>query len=89
MDFSLKIGLLSLFFFFFPFFLQGYIEMKMKRNNRGVLEDFKRKQERKTSKRKERKEKKEKKEKQKKEKRKTNFFSLIEKKIIKIYENES
>ena len=30
MEFSLKIGLLSLFFFFFPFFLQGYIEMKMK-----------------------------------------------------------
>ena len=29
MEFSLKIGLLS-FFFFFPFFLQGYIEMKMK-----------------------------------------------------------
>ena len=28
MEFSLKIGLLSL--FFFPFFLQGYIEMKMK-----------------------------------------------------------
>ena len=38
MKFSLKIGLLSL------FFLQGYSEMKMKiRNNRGVLEDFKRK----------------------------------------------
>ena len=30
MEFSLKIGLLSLFFFFFSFFLQGYIEMKMK-----------------------------------------------------------
>ena len=30
MEFSLKIGLLSVFFFFFPFFLQGYIEMKMK-----------------------------------------------------------
>ena len=31
MEFSLKIGLLSLFFFlFFLFFLQGYIEMKMK-----------------------------------------------------------
>ena len=29
MEFSLKIGLLSLFFFFY-FFLQGYIEMKMK-----------------------------------------------------------
>ena len=31
MKFSLKIGLLSLFFFFFSLFLlQGYIEMKMK-----------------------------------------------------------
>ena len=41
-EFSLKIGLLSPFFFFPFFFLQGYIEMKL-RNNRGVLEDFKRK----------------------------------------------
>ena len=47
--------------------------MKMKRNNRGVLEDFKRKQERKTRKRKEKK-------KEEKEKRKKNkFFPLIEK----------
>ena len=30
MEFSLKIGLLSLSFFFPFFFLQGYIEMKMK-----------------------------------------------------------
>ena len=30
MEFSLKVGLLSLFFFFFSLFLQGYIEMKMK-----------------------------------------------------------
>ena len=65
------------------------------RNNRGVLEDFKRKLQRKTSKRKERKEKRkkegkkeEKQKKKKKEKRKTNFFPYW-KKIIKIYENES
>ena len=62
MKFSLKIGLL------FFFFLQGYSEMKMKlRNNRGVLGDFKRKQERKTRKRKEKK-------KRKKKKKKKNFF---------------
>ena len=55
------------------FFLQGYSEMKMKiRNNRGVLEDFKRKYERKTRKRKEKK--------RNKKKKKKQFFSLIEKK---------
>ena len=63
MEFSLKIGLLSL------FFLQGYSEMKMTRNNRGVLEDFKRKQERKTRKRKEKNERN-----KKKKKKKNNFF---------------
>ena len=62
MKFGLKIGLLSF------FFLQGYSEMKMNlRNNRGVLEDFKRKQERKTRKRKEKK-KKERRKRKKKEK---------------------
>ena len=82
MEFSLKIGLLSLFFPPPLFFLQGYIEMKMKlRNNRGVLEGFKRKQERKTSKRKERKKrkknkkmKKENKKRKKKKKEKQIFF---------------
>ena len=49
--------------------------MKMKiRNNRGVLEDFKRKYERKTRKRKEKKRKKKKKKKNKEKQRKTNFF---------------
>ena len=43
-------------------------------NNRGVLEDFKMKQERKTSK-----EKKEKKKERKERKKKEKFFSLIEK----------
>ena len=72
MKFSLKIGLLSFFFFFF---WQGYIAMKMKIRNRGVLEDFKRKQDRKTRKRKERKGKKMKEEKgKKKKKEKQKFF---------------
>ena len=66
MKFSLKTDSLKTLFFF----LQGYSEMKMKINNRGVLEDFKRKQARKTRKRKEKKERKEK----KRKKRKTNFF---------------
>ena len=53
------------------------------RNNRGVLEDFKRKSERKTRKKKEKK-----REETEKEKKEKQIFSLI-KKIIKIYESES
>ena len=68
MKFSLKTDSLKTLFFF----LQGYSEMKMKINNRGVLEDFKRKLERKTRKRKEKKKRREETEKEKK--RKTNFF---------------
>ena len=55
------------------------------RNNRGVLEDFKRKSERKTR-RKKRKKRREETEKEKKEKQ---IFFPNWKKIIKIYENES
>ena len=61
MKFSLNIGLL--------FFWQGYSEMKMTRNNRGVLEDFKGN----------RREKQEKEKKKRKKKKKYKFFSLIEK----------
>ena len=72
MEFSLKIGLLFLLFFFF---LKVILRWKWKlRNNRGVLEDLKGNRREKQAK-----EKKEKKKKKKKEKRK-NFFSLIEKK---------
>ena len=77
MEFSLKIGLLSLFFFFFFFFCKVILRWKWKlRNKRGVLEDFKRKYERKTSKRKERNEKRGKKEEKQKKKKKEKFFSL-------------
>ena len=70
MKFSLKIGLLTLSLSLF-FFLQGYSKMKMKiKDNRGVLEDFKRKSERKTRKRKE------KKKGEKKQKKKKKMFSL-------------
>ena len=68
MKFSLKIGLLSLFFLFDKVILRWKWKL---RNNRGVLEDFKRKWERKTRKRKEKKE-----EKEKQNKKKTKFFPL-------------
>ena len=57
MKFSLKIGLLSLFYFFIFF-------------GKVILEDFKRKQERKTRKRKERKEKRKKERRKRKTKKK-------------------
>ena len=81
MEFSLKIGLLSLFFFFFPFlFCKVMLRWKWKlRNNRGVLEDFKKEigEKNKQKKRKKiKKKKKEEKQKKEKKRKKTNFFSL-------------
>ena len=78
MKFSLKIGLLSLFFF-------GNVIVKWKlklRNNRGVLEDFKRKEERKTRRRKEKRKKEEKEKKRKRKKRKTNFFPSLQRQWV-------
>ena len=68
MEFSLKIGLLSPFFFFFPFFsARLYCD---ENENLGIIKEYQR-----TLKGNRReKQAKEKKEKKKKEKRKTNFF---------------
>ena len=104
MEFRSKIGLLSLFFFFF--FCKVILRWKWKlRNNRGVLEDLKgnrrekqakekkekRKKKRKEKKKEEKQHQKTKQNKKKKKRKKKNkfFFPNWKKEIIKIYENES